>query len=110
MSVTEFPSQPSGDRALAKAQSRPLMPPITPAHAEPFNWPPTREEEGLIEVIDLGSSQPTSSAGFVALVERSVEPPRVLRVVPPIRMEARPRVPRRGTLAWLSPIAAGLLA
>lgn len=111
MSLTEFPHRSSGERPTVKAPSRPVTPPIE-WRTDYFNWPPTVEEERLIEVIDLGSSEPTSHAGFVALVERAPDPPpRVLRLVPPMPIHTRPPVQRRrGTLAWLSPIAAGLFA
>jgi protein TonB len=91
MSLTKFPDRPPQTRGPSD-----------------FHWPPTAEEIDLVEIIDLGSREPWSSAGFVALVGSAAEPSaRRLRAVPFPRTPRRKTKPARRRL-W--PLVVGLLS
>jgi protein TonB len=95
MSLSGFPPRSPHPRATKKASSRPPADqPARPPHD--FNWPLTDEEINLVEVIDLGSMEPMSSAGFVAVVGRAVDPP---PPPPRPRLVSSHRTPPR----WLRP-------
>jgi periplasmic protein TonB len=112
MSLSGFPPRSPHPRATKKASSQPPEDQATRLPND-FNWPLTDDEINLVEVIDLGSMEPMSSAGFVAVVGKTAEPP-----APPPRPRlvsshrTPPRSPRIPTGRRLSlwPLAIGVIA
>lgn len=110
MSLRRFPGRSPKARATTKTPGRALTRPSARRPPGQFHWPPTREEIDAVEVIDLGSQEPISSAGFVAVLKDALEQPSqprptlYLRTPPP-----RVRAPKPKRLR-LWPIAIGLVA
>jgi periplasmic protein TonB len=109
MSLSGFPPRSPHLRATKKASNQPPEDQATRLPND-FNWPLTDDEINLVEVIDIGSMEPMSSAGFVAVVGKTAEPP---APPPRPRLVSSHRTPPR----WLRsrrlslwPVAIGVIA